>query len=226
MPAPKSRSCPRFDHSGVSVGHLLAERAAESHGPQRRVGDLDRIVEEELDAVALEEADGRIEALHETADHVVELARARASAPRARRCRRSSSSRAGRRRTSRPGGDGCAGSSRRPTRRPRRRAAARGSAAAAATVSSSPDLRLHPLLERAIQLGQLRRLRLDRVVVALDAEQRPDPGEQLVVVERLRDEVVGAGLDRLRLLLTDARRDHDHRQHRGVVVRAQLRQTA
>ena len=31
------------------------------------------IVEEELDAIALEETDGRIEALHETADHRMEL---------------------------------------------------------------------------------------------------------------------------------------------------------
>ena len=84
------------------------------------------------------------------------------------------------------------------------------------------DLRLHTLLERAVELGELCRLRLDRVVVALDPEQRPHPGEQLVVVEGLRDEVVRAGLDRLRLLLADARRDHDHRQHRGVVVRAEV----
>ena len=41
------------------------------------------------------------------------------------------------------------------------------------------------------------------------------------MVEGFRDEVVGAGFDRLRLLLADARRDHDHRQHRGVVVRTQ-----
>ena len=41
------------------------------------------------------------------------------------------------------------------------------------------------------------------------------------MVERLRDEVVGAGLDRLRLLLADARRDHDHRQHRGLLARAE-----
>src|SRR5207244_3977947 len=53
--------------------HLLAQRAAEPHRPQRRVGDLDRIVEEELDAVAFEEADGRLEPLHEPADRVVEL---------------------------------------------------------------------------------------------------------------------------------------------------------
>ena len=42
------------------------------------------------------------------------------------------------------------------------------------------DLRLHALLERSIQLGQLRGLRRDRVVVALDPQQRPDPREQLV----------------------------------------------
>src|SRR4051795_3865559 len=54
--------------------HLLAQRAAEPHRPQRRVGDLDRIVEEQLDAIAFEEADGRLEPLHEPADRVVELA--------------------------------------------------------------------------------------------------------------------------------------------------------
>ena len=80
---------------------------------------------------------------------------------------------------------------------------------------------LHALLERAVELRELRGLRLDRVVVALDPEQRPDAREQLVVVERLRDEVVRAGLDRSRLLLADARGDHDHGQHRGLVVLAQ-----
>ena len=41
------------------------------------------------------------------------------------------------------------------------------------------------------------------------------------MVERLRDEVVRAGLDRLRLLGPDARGDHDHRQHGGVLVLAE-----
>ena len=42
------------------------------------------------------------------------------------------------------------------------------------------------------------------------------------MVERLGNEVVRPGLDRLRLLGTDARRDHDHRQDRRVLVFAQL----
>src|SRR4029453_17964584 len=54
------------------------------------------------------------------------------------------------------------------------------------------DVRLHPPLERPVQL-------LDRVVVALDPEQRTNSREQLVVVERFCDEVVRTGLDRLGL---------------------------
>ena len=40
-----------------------------------------------------------------------------------------------------------------------------------------------------------------------------------MVVERFLDEVVGAGLDRLPLLLSAARRDHDHREHSGFLSR-------
>jgi hypothetical protein len=50
-------------------------------------------------------------------------------------------------------------------------------------------------------------------VVALDPEQRPDAREQLVVVERLLDEVVRTRLDRLHLLVPGAGCDHDHGQH-------------
>ena len=77
------------------------------------------------------------------------------------------------------------------------------------------ELGLHALLERAVQLRDL-------VVVALDPEQRANAGEELVVVERLRDEVVRAGLDRLRLLGPLARRQHDHRQHGRVLARSEL----
>ena len=76
------------------------------------------------------------------------------------------------------------------------------------------DLRLHALFERPVQL-------LDRVVVALDPQQRPDSREQLLLVERLRDEVVRAGLDRLRLLRPVARREHDHGQHRRLLALAE-----
>ena len=41
------------------------------------------------------------------------------------------------------------------------------------------------------------------------------------MVERLRDEVVGAGLDHASLVLADARGDHDHGQHRCRLIRAQ-----
>ncbi len=66
-------------------------------------------------------------------------------------------------------------------------------------------------LERAVQLR-------NGVVVALDPEQRPDAGEELVVIERLRDEVVRAGLDRHDLFRAVARRDHDHREDRGLLA--------
>jgi hypothetical protein len=65
---------------------------------------------------------------------------------------------------------------------------------------------------------ELDRLRLDRVVIALDSEQRPDAGEQLVPVERLGNEVVRSGLDRGQLLGADARREHDHRRHRRLLL--------
>ena len=79
------------------------------------------------------------------------------------------------------------------------------------------------------QLGDLRRQEpaqpavegLDLVVVLLDAQQRAHAGEQLGLVERLRHEVVGAGLDRAPLLLLARRRDHHDRQERGRLVRAQ-----
>ena len=74
MPAPKPRSYPRFAPERRQLGHLLTERTAEPDRAQRRVRDLDRVVEEELDTVAFEEADGRVEALHEPTDRVVEFA--------------------------------------------------------------------------------------------------------------------------------------------------------
>ncbi len=55
------------------------------------------------------------------------------------------------------------------------------------------DLVTHPLLEALVELTELDGLLLDRVVVALDAEERPDAGQELRLVDRLADEVVGAG---------------------------------
>ena len=192
-------------------------RTARSAG----VRDLDRVVEEELDTVAFEEADGRLEALHQAADRAVELAEdAHQLLGLDRVDEVRPAAQVGEEHRDLPpvaakdrlvaGGDDRVGELRRQE----------------PLQPSQPlqlgDLRLHALLERPVQLGELSRLRLDRVVVALDPEQRPHAGEQLVVVEGLRDEVVGTGLDRLRLLLADARRDHDHRQHGGVVVRAEV----
>ena len=59
----------------------------------------------------------------------------------------------------------------------------------------------HALLERVVPLGQLRRLRLDLVLQRLDAQQRLHAREQLRLVDRLGEEVVGAGLDALDALL-------------------------
>ena len=74
---------------------------------------------------------------------------------------------------------------------------------------AAAETRLSPA--NRMLIGELCRLRLDRVVVTLNPKQRPNSGEKLIVVERLRDEVVRSGLDRLRLLLPAAGRDHDHR---------------
>ncbi len=63
---------------------------------------------------------------------------------------------------------------------------------------------------------------LDRVVVALDPEQRPDARQQLVAVEALRDEFVRPGFDRLRLLRPVAGREHDHRKHGRLLALAEL----
>ena len=83
------------------------------------------------------------------------------------------------------------------------------------------DLLLDALLELAVPRGQLGRLRLDRVVVALDAQQRAHPREQLGLLEGLGDEVVGPGLDRGHLLLLAAGGDHHDRQELGGLVGAQ-----
>ena len=74
-------------------------------------------------------------------------------------------------------------------------------------------LLLHPMLERVVQLAQL-------VVKRFDAEQRAHPGEQLRLIDRLGQEVVGASLDALHALLGGIERgDHHDRQHgRGRVV--------
>ena len=49
---------------------------------------------------------------------------------------------------------------------------------------------------RREEARELLALALDRVVVALDSQQRSHSREQLVLVERLRHEVVRAGLER------------------------------
>ena len=75
-------------------------------------------------------------------------------------------------------------------------------------------LRRHAALQLLVPGRELVGLALDRVLVALDPGQRGHPGEQLVLVDRLGQEVVGTGLERLDLLLVAARRDHHDRQVR------------
>ena len=71
------------------------------------------------------------------------------------------------------------------------------------------DLLCHPPLERPIPLRELCRLRADRVVVALDPHERAHAQQQLLLVERLRHEVVGAGADPVDPRLALVRGDHD-----------------
>ena len=73
------------------------------------------------------------------------------------------------------------------------------------------DLLLHARFERAVPLGELRLLALDRVVVALDAQQRADSGQQLGPVEGLGEKVVAASLERPDFLLLAASGQQDHR---------------
>lgn len=68
------------------------------------------------------------------------------------------------------------------------------------------------LLELTIPGTQLGGLIFDRVVVPLDPDEGAHPGQQFGLVERLVDEVVGAGLDGADLLLAATGGDHDHRQ--------------
>ena len=71
------------------------------------------------------------------------------------------------------------------------------------------------LLERAVQLGELALLAQQLVVERLDAQQRAHAREQLVLADRLAEEVVGAGVEPLGALLGRVERgDEDDRQHR------------
>ena len=217
MPTPKSRSYPRFATAASARPSLpaarsrVAPRAGLASGIS--IGSLKKSWTPSPSKKPTVASNG----LDEPPDRRRGTRRGRASAPRARRRRRSSSSRAGRRRTSRPRGGGCAGSL---VARGHDRVGELGreEAPQPPSRSSSSTCGCTRSSSVAVELQELGGLGLDRVVVALDPEQRTDAGEELVVVERLRDEVVGAGLDRPRLLRADARRDHDHRQHRGLVV--------
>src|SRR5204863_529293 len=63
-------------------------------------------------------------------------------------------------------------------------------------------------------------LTLDRVVVLLDPKERPHADGKLVLRDRLRDEVVGAGLERPHAVLLHARGHQHDRQETRVRARA------
>ena len=68
--------------------------------------------------------------------------------------------------------------------------------------------------------GELALLTLDRVVVLLDPKERPHADGELVLRDRLRDEVVGAGLERPHPVLLHARGHQHDRQETRVRARA------
>ena len=68
--------------------------------------------------------------------------------------------------------------------------------------------------------GELALLTLDRVVVLLDPKERPHADGKLVLRDRLRDEVVGAGLERPHPVLLHARGHQHDRQETRVRARA------
>ncbi len=90
-------------------------------------------------------------------------------------------------------------------RKRRSRLARSSSATCAATRDSSS----------VFHFGQLVGLPSDGVVVALDPRQRRHPGQQLALVERLGDEVVGSRLEGAEPLFASAGRDHHDRKEFG-----------
>jgi hypothetical protein len=63
--------------------------------------------------------------------------------------------------------------------------------------------------------------------IALEAERRPDPRQELPVVDRFREEVVGAGLDATHPVFDGFQRGHQHnRDQPGVGVLLQDAQRA
>jgi hypothetical protein len=105
------------------------------------------------------------------------------------------------------------------------------------------DLRRRPIAGRDLEIGNHRRgvrqqqllddrghfhllrqpLPLLDVAVSIETGDRPHPGSQFDAVERLRDEVVGAGFDAADSRLAIAqRRHHDHRDFGDGRIGAQL----
>jgi hypothetical protein len=76
----------------------------------------------------------------------------------------------------------------------------------------------HASLERPVPLGELGGLGTNGVVVALDADEGADAQQQLLLVEGLSDEVVGAGPDAVDAGLGVVRGDHHDRDQRSRFV--------
>jgi hypothetical protein len=77
------------------------------------------------------------------------------------------------------------------------------------------------LLEFRIPFLELFRLPLHLVLQRLHAEQRAHAREELGLVDRLRQKIVGARLDAFQALALRIKRRHqDHRQQRGFRLRA------
>ena len=211
MPTPSSWPCSRHD----SLSPSTAGRTSRRHGDRlrRRVRARHGIVEEHHQPVAEERADRRLVAAHDRADRLVELAE-------------DGHDLLG---LGDPGeggeaaevaehdgdllGGGCRTASPRPPDRTRSATWGDRKRRRRASRSSSVDLLGDPLLQRRVPPAELGGLRLDGVLVALDAQQRPDPGQQLGPVERLGQEVVGARLDGVQALLAAAGGQHHDRQH-------------
>jgi hypothetical protein len=80
------------------------------------------------------------------------------------------------------------------------------------------DLRVDPLLKRAVERREFLCLDLDVVLVLADLHERPDPREELRLIERLGEEVVGAAIESPDTLLPDRRRHHHDGQRLRCAV--------
>ena len=214
---PSARSWPCRAHASARPADPGAHRDAHPDRAQRPVVAADRVVEEHHQAVAGEPLEGALEAEDQVAERLRgtpsrtpitssgSLASANVVNPRRSQKTTTISRRWLSRNDSSPESTiSSASCGRQEAPQP-----AHPLAAATTCVSTRDSSSLVPR-------GELVGLALDRVLVALDPGQRRHPGQQLALVDRLGQEVVGAGLERLDLLLVAARRHHHDRQVRRV----------